>query len=124
MGIIGTTGTGLDRAIDLIASDYGLNMGLSGAAIHEGAAAADAELDAKLDMFESIEQNSIDLLKIIEIYQDKLITKCLKYRLDSPSFVSDQDQRRSAEIGFKNRLFCMVRCTHDLETLVTQIPHS
>ncbi len=42
MGIIGTTGTGLDRAIDLIASDYGLNMGLSGAAIREGAAAADA----------------------------------------------------------------------------------
>ncbi len=42
MGIIGTTGTGLDRAIDLIASDYGLNMGTSGAAIREGAAAADA----------------------------------------------------------------------------------
>jgi Ca2+-binding RTX toxin-like protein len=42
MGIIGTTGTGLDRAIDLIASDYGLNMGISGAAIREGAAAADA----------------------------------------------------------------------------------
>lgn len=42
MGIIGTTGTGLDRAIDLIASDYGLNMGTSGAAIRDGAAAADA----------------------------------------------------------------------------------
>ncbi|MEI6643601.1 MAG: LamG-like jellyroll fold domain-containing protein [Novosphingobium sp.] len=42
MGIVGTTGTGLDRAIDLIANDYGLNMGLSGAAIREGAAAADA----------------------------------------------------------------------------------
>lgn len=42
MGIIGTTGTGLDRAIDLIANDYGLNMGTSGAAIREGAAAADA----------------------------------------------------------------------------------
>lgn len=42
MGIIGTTGTGLDRAIDLIAGDYGLNMGLSGSAIREGAAAADA----------------------------------------------------------------------------------
>ena len=42
MGITGTTGTGLDRAIDLIASDYGLNMGSSGAAIREGAAAADA----------------------------------------------------------------------------------
>lgn len=42
MGITGTTGTGLDRAIDLIANDYGLNMGSSGAAIREGAAAADA----------------------------------------------------------------------------------
>ena len=42
MGITGTTGTGLDRVIDLIANDYGLNMGLSGAAIREGAAAADA----------------------------------------------------------------------------------
>ena len=42
MGIMGTTGTGLDRAVDLIAGDYGLNMGLSGAAIREGAAAADA----------------------------------------------------------------------------------
>ncbi|KUR71632.1 hypothetical protein AQZ52_08430 [Novosphingobium fuchskuhlense] len=42
MGIIGTTGTGLDRAVDLIANDYGLNMGTSGAAIREGAAAADA----------------------------------------------------------------------------------
>lgn len=42
MGIIGTTGTGLDRAIDLIAGDYGLNMGTSAAAIREGAAAADA----------------------------------------------------------------------------------
>ncbi len=42
MGIIGTTGTGLDRAIDLIANDYGLNMGASGMAIREGAAAADA----------------------------------------------------------------------------------
>ncbi|MBX9663845.1 LamG-like jellyroll fold domain-containing protein [Novosphingobium sp.] len=42
MGITGTTGTGLDRAIDLVAGDYGLNMGLSGAAIREGAAAADA----------------------------------------------------------------------------------
>ncbi|MFM9935257.1 MAG: LamG-like jellyroll fold domain-containing protein [Novosphingobium sp.] len=41
MGIVGTTGTGLDRAIDLIANDYGLNMGTSGAAIREGAAAAD-----------------------------------------------------------------------------------
>ena len=42
MGIVGTTGTGLDRAIDLIANDYGLNMGTSGAAIRAGAAAADA----------------------------------------------------------------------------------
>lgn len=42
MAIIGTTGTGLDRAIDLIANDYGLNMGTSGSAIREGAAAADA----------------------------------------------------------------------------------
>jgi Ca2+-binding RTX toxin-like protein len=42
MGIMGTTGTGLDRAIDLIAGDYALNMGTSGAAIREGAAAADA----------------------------------------------------------------------------------
>lgn len=41
MGIVGTTGTGLDRAIDLIANDYGLNMGSSGGAIREGAAAAD-----------------------------------------------------------------------------------
>lgn len=42
MGIMGTTGTGLDRAITLIADDYGLNMGSSAAAIREGAAAADA----------------------------------------------------------------------------------
>lgn len=42
MGIVGTTGTGLDRAIDLIAGDYGLNMSISGAALREGAAAADA----------------------------------------------------------------------------------
>ncbi len=42
MGIVGTTGTGLDRAIDLIANDYGLNMSTSGTAIREGAAAADA----------------------------------------------------------------------------------
>lgn len=42
MGIIGTTGTGLDRAVDLIAGDYGLNMSNSAAAIREGAAAADA----------------------------------------------------------------------------------
>lgn len=41
MGITGTTGTGLDRAITLIADDYGLNMGSSAAAIREGAAAAD-----------------------------------------------------------------------------------
>jgi Ca2+-binding RTX toxin-like protein len=41
MGIKGTTGTGLDRAIDLIANDYGLNMGISGSAIRAGAAAAD-----------------------------------------------------------------------------------
>jgi Ca2+-binding RTX toxin-like protein len=41
MAIKGTTGTGLDRAIDLIANDYGLNMGTSGAAIRAGAAAAD-----------------------------------------------------------------------------------
>ncbi|MBU6394303.1 MAG: calcium-binding protein [Sphingomonadales bacterium] len=41
MGIMGTTGTGLDRAITLIADDYGLNMGSSAAAIREGAAAAD-----------------------------------------------------------------------------------
>ena len=42
MGIVGTTGTGLDRAIDLIANDYGLNMSTSGSAIRAGAAAADA----------------------------------------------------------------------------------
>lgn len=42
MGIVGTTGTGLDRVIDLIANDYGLNMGTSGQAIRQGAAAADA----------------------------------------------------------------------------------
>lgn len=42
MGIAGTTGTGLDRAIDLITGDYGLNMSISGAALREGAAAADA----------------------------------------------------------------------------------
>ncbi|MBY0393977.1 MAG: hypothetical protein K2Q27_12015, partial [Novosphingobium sp.] len=41
MGIMGTTGTGLDRTITLIADDYGLNMGSSAAAIREGAAAAD-----------------------------------------------------------------------------------
>lgn len=41
MGIMGTTGTGLDRAITLIADDYGLIMGSSAAAIREGAAAAD-----------------------------------------------------------------------------------
>ncbi len=42
MGIMGTTGTGLDRAVNLIADDYGLNMGSSAAAIREGAASADA----------------------------------------------------------------------------------
>lgn len=41
MAILGTTGTGLDRAIDLIANDYGLNMRISGSAIRGGAAAAD-----------------------------------------------------------------------------------
>lgn len=34
---------------------------------------SDAELDAKLDLFETIEQTSIDLLRIIELYQDQII---------------------------------------------------
>jgi hypothetical protein len=36
--------------------------------------ASDAELDAKLEAFESIEESSVDLLKIIDAYQEKLIT--------------------------------------------------
>jgi len=35
---------------------------------------SDAELDAKLDLFEAIEQSSIDLLRVIEIYQEKLLS--------------------------------------------------
>lgn len=34
---------------------------------------SDADLDAKLDLFETIEQSSTDLLRVIEIYQDRLI---------------------------------------------------
>lgn len=34
---------------------------------------SDAELDAKLDLFEAIESSSIDLLRVIEMYQDKII---------------------------------------------------
>ncbi|RNA38332.1 islet cell autoantigen 1-like isoform X1, partial [Brachionus plicatilis] len=34
---------------------------------------SDAELDSKLDMFEAIEQSSVQMLKIIEMYQEKLI---------------------------------------------------
>jgi hypothetical protein len=34
---------------------------------------SDAELDAKLDLFEAIEQSSNDLLRVIDMYQDKLI---------------------------------------------------
>lgn len=34
---------------------------------------SDSELDAKLDLFEAIEENSVDLLRVIEMYQDKII---------------------------------------------------
>lgn len=34
---------------------------------------SDAELDAKLDLFEAIEQSSVDLLRVIEMYQLKII---------------------------------------------------
>lgn len=34
---------------------------------------SDAELDAKLDLFETIEQSSVDLLRVIEMYQDQII---------------------------------------------------
>lgn len=34
---------------------------------------SDAELDAKLDLFEAIEQSSVDLLRVIELYQDQII---------------------------------------------------
>ena len=41
MALAGSTGTGLDAAIGLIANDYGLNARISGAAIREASAAAD-----------------------------------------------------------------------------------
>lgn len=41
MALKGSTGTGLDRAVSLILKDYGLQSGISGRAIREGAAAAD-----------------------------------------------------------------------------------
>lgn len=41
MGITGSTGTALDRTIGIITSDYGLSFRVSGAALREGAAAAD-----------------------------------------------------------------------------------
>lgn len=50
---------------------------------------SDAELDSKLDLFEAIGKSSMDLLRVIEMYQDKLITLSVE-EADMSSFLKSQ----------------------------------
>jgi len=50
---------------------------------------SDAELDSKLDLFEAIGKSSMDLLRVIEMYQDKLISLSLE-EADMSSFLKSQ----------------------------------
>lgn len=50
---------------------------------------SDAELDSKLELFEAIGKSSTDLLRIIEMYQEKLITLSIEEG-DMSSFLKSQ----------------------------------